>query len=305
MSESGTDITVGSETQPAEANRTSFDPSADPDDDLFVVVKTDYLRELTAVYEPTDRNALFLVRENVGIKARSKSEYCYLFEVELPADTFDVFQASDLNLQVDIDALEQAITETRTHRVAIHATADGSVRLRDGHSSTDLSTTEFGPLEDEKFPTGTKDLERNQYNTWDFTVEAAVLEAHLDADTERDHAGIAVDGREGTAEIYFFDTDSDDRTVGLSLELDDFIEPPSPYGPQPDSELAAAPICRESIDHALSPMRDEVTVTVCEYPDILPPHIQYTRADGVLPVYGWIWSHEGALDAHKSVKPER
>lgn len=281
---------------------TEFVPESDPDDEFYAVVKTGYLRELLDVYAPTERNALFLVRDGVGLRARSKSYHCYLFEVEIPADAFETFQAHDLDLQVDTEAVGRAVSETQTARVELRGSSDGAISLRNGQRSYDLSTETFKPADDDNFPVWIEALERNQHKTWECTVTASHLRALVNADADHDHAGLILDGQEERLEVFFFDNDDESRTVSLALDESDFVSPPSQHHEGfCEKGVAAAPVCRESLDQVLPPIRGEVQVTVSEEPSILPPHIEYSRGEGTLTVYGWVFGREGAQETLDSI----
>lgn len=302
----------------SEANRPDFEPTREPDDEFFAVVGTEYLRELVDVFRPTNENAVFLVREGVGVKARSRSEACYWFEVEIPADVFDVFQPSDTDVTVDTGKLTQVVDGLNVPRVALHGKPDGSVYLFDGRDRYDFQGTEH-PLVD---PDEERDSEvdgnlRNRLQLemavpvgLSVTVEAADLKALVGADDAHEYAGVIVDGTDGTVEAFFFDDGDDSRTISLELGPDRVVSSPTTIAdtldeddivsqvterqietaedicPEfDDDDAIAVPICRESIDKALTPMAGDVEIAVPLFVGLMSTSLQYERAGGELQVY--------------------
>lgn len=304
MSDSRPTGTTSSAPDAADGRDADFEPSAEPDDTCFVVLDPEYLRELLAVYQPTEGNSLFFVREGVGIRARSRSEFCYWFEVTIPIDVFDAFDAADADLWVDVDALERAVDRTRTDRIALRGKADGSVVLQDGRTTYQLQAAQI-PLED----TGQRrEASRFASRSWfdelsnlEFTVPGAKLQALVGADEQRDHAAITADADAETVEVFFFDANGTDRTVSLRLDSDDLVSPPASPLEDAHASVATAPICRNAIDQAVSPMRGDVTLNVPKYPDVLPTQIRYERANGALSVCADVVHVKGAHETLMSL----
>ncbi|WP_049922844.1 hypothetical protein [Halopiger djelfimassiliensis] len=304
MSDGRPDSTTPHTADAVDEQETDFEPTADPDDTCFVVLNAASLRELLAVFRPIEQNAQFFVREGIGIRARSRSEYCYWFEVTIPVTVFEVFHTDDVDLHVNVDALERALNRTQADRVALRG-KHGSVLLDDGRTTYRLKADEI-PLEDRRRTDPSVLEDRPLFDlvaSLEFTVPAAKLQAIVAADEERDHAGIRVDKAAETADVFFFDMDGGDRTVSMRLAPDDFVSPPElPVADVEEATVVTAPVCREAIDQAVSPMRGNVTMTVPEHSDALPTLIEYERADGTLSVSGRLTNRKGAYQALESLE---
>lgn len=285
-------------TGPADG-RTAFEPTARPEDDAFAVVDVEYLRELLVVFEPVDENAVLLIREGEGVRARSRSENCYWFDVAIPADAFDVFQVEDADVDLDVDALARAVDETTAPRMALHARDDGTLVVRDDTASYDVAG-DGHPLDD-------VDDDERQYDRALFgienmenvatTVRATDLVAVLDTDAERDHFGLVADLDAESLEAFFFDHDGDDRTVGFELDADDLLDPPtSPNGFVDPTDREATTVCRESLDDAIPPMRGAVELEFACSLFGTAVWLGYDRVPDAVHVDAVLTAEEGAAD---------
>lgn len=299
---SDSDTRDGAVSNPGGAPETDFDVTAADDDDVFAVLAREFLAEQLAVHDPIASRAGLLVREGVGIRARTRSDNCYSVEVAFPVDVFEVFHPADVDLCVDVDGMSGFLGETVADAVAIRAKSDGSVLLDDGTTATDV-TAETAPTEDEELGFADADFyEKRIAHTMAFTVPASRLRALVGADESHDHAGLTVDRAAGTAEVYFFDGDGERRTVSLELSDDEFVTTPHLVDdPTGDPTQVSTAICRSSIDEAMDPVRGEVTVVVSERVDFVGTRLEYRRGDGALPVYAKVSWRKGANEALRAV----
>lgn len=295
MSHSGPDDT-GSNA-PVDRRDGGSGPTPVSDDTCFMVLDPVHLHELVSVLSPAENNALFFVREGVGIRARTRSEHCYLIEGTVPPEAFDVFRTEDADLFVDVDSLGRALDRTGADRVAVRGKPDGSVVLDDGRRTFSVDADDV-PLESNSRNDPSwfeREMLIDVVGRLEFTAPATGLKGLVGADRTHDHAGITVERDTRTAEVFFFDAEGDDRTVSVRLGPDDLVSPPElPDTDIEEPPIVTAPLCREAIDRALSPARGPVTVTVSEHADSVPIYIEYERADGLLSVTGELMYKEGA-----------
>lgn len=276
---------------PGPDGRGDFEPTAEPDDETFVVLAVDHLRELLAVFEPVDRNAVLLVREDEGVRARGASENCYRFDVEIAADAFDVFRAEDADYDLDVVALEDAVAATSADRVALRGRPDGDLVLDDDVRTYGLrasrtpyygAETDSEDAAEDESPLGEYDSirfsERFEYHST--TVGAADLEVVLGVEDRYDHLGILTDPAGERVEAFLFEQGNPEETVSFALDGDEFVSPlddVNDYVDHTDPESAVS--CRESVDEAVPPMRGPVDLGFGKLGATF--HVHYDRSDAV------------------------
>ena len=269
--------------------QTDFEPTAEDDDEFFVVVETDLLVELLTVYAHTDFNAVMYTEEDTGLRVRSRTDNCYWFEVDVPPESLNTFQTDGATRNVNIESLSTALSGPTASQIALHGKDEGTLVLRDGFDKYRIETND-SPFDEE--PKANQIETSIWMNRVEFTIKAARFQALINTDCTHDHVYIFVDQEDNTVEFSFFDHGNDELFHVLSVSEDEFIEPPYNLLDGDIGPFDSA-ICHEAIDEAMPPMQGPITVGLG--PLSSGNSIEYTRANEKIMVRGVISAREDAM----------
>lgn len=292
-----TAVDSGQESQALD-HENDFEPTAAPSDEFFAVVDREVLAALADVFSHVEPNALLFVETGEGLKARGLSKHCYWPYVDIPVDSFQVFQTKDVVLGLDTDALASALDTTSPgERVALHYSPTAGFELDTGRDRFEIDG-ERPPFDD---PDDKRESILETYRTYkhvDFVIPSGRLEALVGLVRPHQHVLIESDLDSERVAFTFVDAPDDNPQMEFEAAPDDLVEPPTLVNWNTDwqldqdletslkglfdSEMDSAPeskICTQSLDPAIEPMRGPVTVHhngMFGYPTMF----EYTRANG-------------------------
>ncbi|WP_132061015.1 hypothetical protein [Halorussus amylolyticus] len=255
-----------------------FGPTAAPSDEFFAVVDREVLAALADVFSHVGPNALLFVEASEGLKARGMSKHCYWPYVDIPVDSFQVFQTEGVKLGLDTDALASALDTTDPgERVALHYSPTAGFELDTGRERFDI--------DGERPPFDDSDDQRESiletywtYKHVDFVIPSGRLEALVNLIRPHQHVLIESDLDTECVTFTFVDAPDDRPQLEFEATPDDLVE--SPFLPHWNNSIAPeSKICTESLAPAIEPMRGPVTVHHNGMFGV-PTMFEYTRANG-------------------------